>query len=602
MNMSYLYRWILFSLISLSLLTPYRALGQTVKAKIDSLKAVYISESNRPTKLTIALEIIDYYQSERLIDSIAHYSKRAMHLARGQRPSTEAQLHENMADYYYFKGAFTKAVLHSDSGLVVLNKDDDLELAARLYESKGGALEYQEQYDKALESYLKSLHFRKKTGKPELIAMGYLLLANIYDNTGDNEQSITMLNEALDGFWAGADTIGVAGAYGNLCTIYQEMKEYNKALGYCDKAVYYAEQQNYEPYLANNLHKSAELYREMGEMEKARSLYKRTLELDEKADYTFGIAMSHRNLAECFIEEGELDSAFAMLDKGMVYAERSQSLRNLSNYYDLYIEIFQKSSDYEKAFAYLERYTSIRDSVKQLQNQELLTEMKTRFETEQKEQRIILLEQENKINTIRATAVGISSAILLILGGLLYMANQRNHAQELEMIEKDQKLTSYQKELIEADLKSSQLQSEALEKELTNFALQIVEKNEFLISLKDDLAELKRTITDKEAKKGINDLGKKLVSSSVLTTEREAFEEVVQQTCDGFFQRLESEHDALTDREKRLAALVRIGLSSKEIAQIFNIEPKSVDMYRYRLRKKMNLDSDKNLTSYLQAV
>jgi DNA-binding CsgD family transcriptional regulator len=58
----------------------------------------------------------------------------------------------------------------------------------------------------------------------------------------------------------------------------------------------------------------------------------------------------------------------------------------------------------------------------------------------------------------------------------------------------------------------------------------------------------------------------------------------------------------LTEQEKRLTLLLRVGFSSKEISSIMNISPKSVEISRYRLRKKLNIDNKVNLTSFIKNI
>lgn len=55
----------------------------------------------------------------------------------------------------------------------------------------------------------------------------------------------------------------------------------------------------------------------------------------------------------------------------------------------------------------------------------------------------------------------------------------------------------------------------------------------------------------------------------------------------------------LTMADKKMCAYLKMGLSSKEIAPLLNITVRSVEMSRYRLRKKLNLDHE-NLTTFLQ--
>ncbi|MCH8330621.1 MAG: hypothetical protein IH946_04455, partial [Bacteroidetes bacterium] len=69
-----------------------------------------------------------------------------------------------------------------------------------------------------------------------------------------------------------------------------------------------------------------------------------------------------------------------------------------------------------------------------------------------------------------------------------------------------------------------------------------------------------------------------------------------------FFQNLREKYSDLSDNEIRLAGLLRLDFSSKDIASLLSIASKSVDMSRYRLRKKFSLESNDSLTDFLQAV
>ena len=70
----------------------------------------------------------------------------------------------------------------------------------------------------------------------------------------------------------------------------------------------------------------------------------------------------------------------------------------------------------------------------------------------------------------------------------------------------------------------------------------------------------------------------------------------------GFLGRLLVKHPNLTPKEKKLSAYLRLDLSSKEIAGLQNVSPKSVEIARVRLRKKLKLSREIRLSRYLQQV
>ena len=82
----------------------------------------------------------------------------------------------------------------------------------------------------------------------------------------------------------------------------------------------------------------------------------------------------------------------------------------------------------------------------------------------------------------------------------------------------------------------------------------------------------------------------------------EEAEKMIDEVNSGFIAKLSDSYPDLTNSEKRLASLLRIGMSSKEISLIMSMEPKSVDMARYRLRKKLNLTANDNLCDFLGKI
>jgi len=66
-----------------------------------------------------------------------------------------------------------------------------------------------------------------------------------------------------------------------------------------------------------------------------------------------------------------------------------------------------------------------------------------------------------------------------------------------------------------------------------------------------------------------------------------------------FLKKMKELHPMLTPNDLKLCVYLRLNLSSKEIAPMLNISPQSVEIKRFRLRKKMDLDHEENLTDYI---
>ncbi|MEO1255411.1 MAG: LuxR C-terminal-related transcriptional regulator, partial [Bacteroidota bacterium] len=176
--------------------------------------------------------------------------------------------------------------------------------------------------------------------------------------------------------------------------------------------------------------------------------------------------------------------------------------------------------------------------------------------------------------------------ILKEIEGLLTEKHTQTLQLKLDQVEK-------QKKLVEAELNHKN-------NELVNLAIQITKKNEFFENLRDDIREVRKNA--KENKAELNQIENAIRNNQSLITDREEFELYIKSVSEGFYVRLKNSYPEVTEYDQKLAALIRLGLSSKEISAILNISSKSVDMNRYRLRKKMRLDSNDVLSEILKNI
>ncbi len=129
-------------------------------------------------------------------------------------------------------------------------------------------------------------------------------------------------------------------------------------------------------------------------------------------------------------------------------------------------------------------------------------------------------------------------------------------------------------------------------RELAISTMSIIKKNEFLNSIKEKLTQ---AVNPTQIKSVIKTIDRNITNDD----DWEFFEEAFNNADKDFFRRLQEKHKELTPNDLRLCAYLRLNLSSKEIAPLLNISIKSVEVKRYRLRKKMNLAHEAGLIDYI---
>ncbi|MDG1529517.1 MAG: two-component regulator propeller domain-containing protein [Polaribacter sp.] len=198
------------------------------------------------------------------------------------------------------------------------------------------------------------------------------------------------------------------------------------------------------------------------------------------------------------------------------------------------------------------------------------------------------------------TDLAIASYVLLLLLLLflidrIYKRYYRGQRKKLlEKQEKDFKIKSLatEKELIQAKNEQLNIDIKSKSRELASSTMSIIKKNELLSSIKNELRE----------DKNINNVIRIIDKNINNTDDWQIFKVAFNNADKDFIKKLKSLHNALTPNDLRLCAYLRLNLSSKEIAPLLNISYKSVEVKRYRLRKKINLKHNDSLTDYILKI
>ncbi|MEM9895772.1 MAG: two-component regulator propeller domain-containing protein [Bacteroidota bacterium] len=171
---------------------------------------------------------------------------------------------------------------------------------------------------------------------------------------------------------------------------------------------------------------------------------------------------------------------------------------------------------------------------------------------------------------------------------------RRQREKLIEANAKELKLTQLQNEKEIIRLRNDQLSRDytTKSKEAAGLALGMVKKNELLNEIK---AQLKDTTESSDASQVLNIIDQNISGSESWNFFKKAFDN----TDQDFFKKIKQAHPSLSPNDLKLCAYLRLNLTSKEIAPLFNISVRSVEIKRYRLRKKLGLSSSENLTDYV---
>lgn len=547
-----------FGLVVISCLICHNALlaqGNTVQARIDSLESIRDDSlkgeiNNRLFQDLFYSNLDSTVEVSRSFVSFSKQTRDSAHLFDSRYNLASAYMMKGFTDssLYYFEDAtkyFHSEITPLDKGRffgnigILYYRNDQLEAAKSYYEEAG--------------SYFNESDDQRRT------SMVTSAIGSIYYQQDSLYRALDYYRKALVIKESISDSLLMTTDIFNIGLVFKNLERFDSALVYLDKARVWNE--------------------EIGEEIKSDGIY--------------------RSLADIYTIQGKHSEAISSAQKALDLTKQFGSRYDISNSYETLANSYKGSGNSEKAFDYYVRFKELNDSLINSENNELLAEAREKYETDKKEQEIALLSQENANQRLRSiiTAGSLGGVLILVFGFGLIHINRRK--KEVEISEKERSIAESEKKLAKVELQNEKLKTDQVKNELTNYALHLVEKNEFLDHVKDKLSKIKVTSNNPELKKDITSLELEIYQNVNIQSDMNEFQQKVEQISEGFYYALKEKYSFLTIKEQRLSALLRLNLSSKEIASILNISAKSVEQSRYRLRKRLGLTKEENLTEFL---
>lgn len=185
--------------------------------------------------------------------------------------------------------------------------------------------------------------------------------------------------------------------------------------------------------------------------------------------------------------------------------------------------------------------------------------------------------------------------ILLVL--LINRAYRIRYNKKAEKIKQEKRMLQLinEKEIIKLKNDNLNCEIESVNRELTSTNMAVIRKNELLSNIR---LKLQKDTDNPNVKSALKIIDENLDN----TGDWKSFQDVFNNNDRDFLKKIKELHPALTPNDLKLCAYLRLNLSSKEIAPILNISPQSMEVKRFRLRRKMGLDHQENLTDYILSL
>lgn len=568
-----------------------------------------------------------YFQNRMYDSAIQEFAKAISisdEMIKNQEPQSpeyyrlleqNADLHRLLALGWQNKGRFKLALQEMQRGITLAIMCNNTQLQASLYSDMSQILQKQGIYEKALEYLIKAVKIYEKLGEKLMIANAYQTIGKIYIENSDYINAYRFFKNSLQVHKSLDNKAGLA-------TIYNDFGNLKRIFNETDSAEFYYKKSLEINKLLSNKQEMGINYLNLGILSEERGKHSHARIYLEEAKKIFEQIDDEENLARVLLEQGLLEAnqnhtplAIDLLLKAEKMASNYGMIPIRKSAAKYLSDIYEKTGNYFKAFQYQKLHSILSDTLNNIERQKQILSIQATYDFE-KQQNELLLEQEKRKtlekNQTLQRVISISSLLALILTGLItYLIFKRIKEKqkiEAEKLLKEAEISKAKETLIETQLRNQDLEKQRLIEELkyksnhlTNLALIIAQKNEFINELKNLLKELKNS-NESQKDKVMKELWQKTTQQSNINKELDKFKKEIDDANRSFYEKLNNICPQLTLHEKELAGLLRINLSSKEIASLHNVSVKAIEMSRYRLRKKLQLESNDKLVDFLQKL
>lgn len=400
-------------------------------------------------------------------------------------------------------------------------------------------------YDNGLEQGLRALSLFTSVDNKQGISKSLNNIGTVYNQNRQFDKALEFFHKSLAIKREIRDTEGEANTLNNIANIlFWTNKEYDKALEYYNQSLALSTKHGHTSIRALALQHIGQIYVYLQQFDKAIQYGTQALEINRREQRQYYTAYALMDLGFVYTQANQIDRGIEFIQEGVEIALNIQAKHLITKGYNLLRQIYRILGDFESATTYCEKYIDIQAQLFSETSEKKVQQLTIQFEVEKAQQ-----EKE------------------------LYRLRSERLEQEIEH----------------------------KAKELTTTAMLLTQKNEFLGNINRQIE--KALVQHRAATPSLlQSLHLQIRENMRSEDSWEYFEQQFKLVHHDFTQRVSELYPTLTPMELKISALLRMHLSTKEIANLLYQSPRSIEAYRYRLRKKMDLPVEVNLPTFLASL
>ena len=428
------------------------------------------------------------------------------------------------------------------------------------------------------------------------------LMGRVYGKLDDYKKAIELNEQATAVYQELGDSLAVAGCYNDRGVIHNFWSEHEEAECYFLMALEINRLKGNLRGIVANLNNLC-LY--PGDTEAKLNYIQEAITINKHLNDKWSLGENYNNLGKQLYFGGRYREALEALETAYEYASEIGARELLCDNYEYHARLYAKMGAYRQAY---DNVLKMNDMRSKLQSSNRLRNIEQDIAYKQYQQQKFEAEQQQqayKIKLLNRNLWILVILFVLVVACGFYVNKLSKRRKDLELMKARYQLQCSERELDELKLHQKQLELqsvqdalEASRQEVTTFAVFLQSRDQLL----DKIREMIKEGYKMDAASFVPHLKKLNAYISQYqsgNTANSTLMQNIEEKNQAFVQRLTEKHPDLTQGEIHLATLLRVNLSTKEIAMITGTTPKTVNMNRYRLRKALDLEGEEDLVEYL---
>jgi serine phosphatase RsbU (regulator of sigma subunit) len=369
-------------------------------------------------------------------DQSYRYALRALKLARNEgNELNTGKAYEMIGISLDYLGNLDSALLYFDKSIDVLKIQKNNLALSSAYKSKANTLTLLNKNKDALAYYLKGLDLIRNTNNSRQEGSFLMGIGNVYSSMKFYDLSLKYYDESLAFFQEVKDSVFISYLFTNISEVYAALGNGKKELEYQLKSLSIKEKLKDEYGLVYSYTNMAQLMSRFRNKDSALYFAGAAIDLSKKINNLDFLSSSYRAMGSVYNEFGQYNEAIGYYNQALLIARK---VKNPGMEYDL-LQILSgayiATGNYKEATTTLKQFISVNDSVNSLEAKKSFNELQTRFETENKEKEIVILNERDKKRSYLLYSGFIVVGLLVLLSFTLYnrFRLKRKTASELEV-------------------------------------------------------------------------------------------------------------------------------------------------------------------------